>query len=165
MRRAFHHLKNGKPGPVVVEMPQDVCSQEVPVQIENSYHSPKRHSYRPSKKAIEDASNIIHDSKNLMIWAGQGVLMANATEELQTLAELLSAPVFTTMPGKSAIDERHDLSIGAGSQTTTLAAKEFLTHSDTILALGTSLTGTSYAQSIPPGKTNLPLASITLSAL
>ena len=153
MRRAFHHLKNGKPGPVVVEMPQDVCSQEVPIQIENSYHSPKRHTYRPSKEAIEDASNIIHDSKNLMIWAGQGVLMANATEELQTLAELLSAPVFTTMPGKSAIDERHDLSIGAGSQTTTLAAKEFLTHSDTILALGTSLTGTSYSQAIPPGKT------------
>ena len=56
------------------------------------------------------------------------------------------------MPGKSAFDERHELSIGAGSQTTTLAAKEFLQNSDTILALGTSLTATPYAQSIPPGK-------------
>ena len=56
------------------------------------------------------------------------------------------------MPGKSAFDERHDLSLGAGSQTTTLAAKEFLQSSDTILALGTSLTATPYAQDIPPGK-------------
>ena len=95
---------------------------------------------------------LIHDSKALMIWAGQGVLMAEATEELKELAELLSVPVYTSMPGKSAFDERHDLSLGAGSQTTTLAAKEFLQSSDTILALGTSLTATPYAQDIPPGK-------------
>ena len=87
-----------------------------------------------------------------MIWAGQGVLMAEATNELKELAELLSVPVYTSMPGKSAFDERHELSIGAGSQTTTLAAKEFLQSSDTILALGTSLTATPYAQAIPPGK-------------
>lgn len=152
MRRAFHHLRNGKPGPVIVEMPQDVCALDVPQALTNSYHSPKRYSFRPSDEAIQDAANIIHDSKNLMIWAGQGILMSEASNELKDLAELLSVPVYTTMPGKSAFDERHDLSIGAGSQTTTLAAKEFLQHSDTILALGTSLTGTPYSQAIPPGK-------------
>ena len=152
MRRAFHHLRNGKPGPVVVEMTKDICGNEVPEGIINSYHSPKRYTYRPSVEAIQDAANLIHDSKNLMIWAGQGVLMAEATEELKELAELLSVPVYTSMPGKSAFDERHDLSLGAGSQTTTLAAKEFLQSSDTILALGTSLTATPYAQDIPPGK-------------
>ena len=152
MRRAFHHLRNGKPGPVVVEMAKDVCANEVPEGIVNSYHSPKRYSFRPSIEAIQEAANVIHDAKNLMIWAGQGVLMSEATNELKELAELLSVPVYTTMPGKSAFDERHDLSIGAGSQTTTLAAKEFLQHSDTILALGTSLTATPYSQAIPPGK-------------
>ena len=152
MRRAFHHLRNGKPGPVVVEMTKDVCGNEVPEGIANSYHSPKRYTYRPTVEAIQDAANLIHDSKNLMIWAGQGVLMAEATNELKELAELLSVPVYTSMPGKSAFDERHELSIGAGSQTTTLAAKEFLQSSDTILALGTSLTATPYAQAIPPGK-------------
>ena len=152
MRRAFHHLRNGKPGPVVVEMTKDVCANEVPEGIANSYHSPKRYIYRPSVEAIQDAANVIHDAKNLMIWAGQGVLMAEATNELKELAELLSVPVYTSMPGKSAFDERHELSIGAGSQTTTLAAKEFLQNCDTILALGTSLTATPYAQSIPPGK-------------
>ena len=152
MRRAFHHLRNGKPGPVIVEMPQDVCANEIPEGISEAYHSPKRHTYSPSVESIQDAANLIHDSKNLMIWAGQGVLMSQASDELKMLAELLSVPVYTTMPGKSGFDERHDLSIGAGSQTTTLAAKEFLQHSDTILALGTSLTATSYSQSIPPGK-------------
>tara|TARA_Y100000996_G_C22464969_1_gene619675 strand:- start:47 stop:1075 length:1029 start_codon:yes stop_codon:yes gene_type:complete len=79
--------------------------------------------------------------------------MAEATHELQELAELLSVPVFTTMPGKSAFDERHELSLGAGSTTTTLAAKEFLTSCDTILGLGTSFTRTPYSQQIPSGKT------------
>ena len=62
MRRAFHHLRNGKPGPVVVEMTKDVCGNEVPEGIANSYHSPKRYTYRPSVEAIQDAANLIHDS-------------------------------------------------------------------------------------------------------
>ena len=54
MRRAFHHLRNGKPGPVVVEMTKDVCANEVPEGIANSYHSPKRYIYRPSVEAIQE---------------------------------------------------------------------------------------------------------------
>jgi thiamine pyrophosphate-dependent acetolactate synthase large subunit-like protein len=153
MRRAFHHLRNGRPAPVVVEMPADVCAAQVPTELENSYSFPKQFTSKPTNDAIDAAVAAIQQSKNLLIWSGSGVLMSQATKELQELAELLSAPVYTTMPGKSSFDERHDLSLGAGSTTTTLAAKEFLLKSDTILALGSSLTKTPYSQIIPPGKT------------
>jgi acetolactate synthase-1/2/3 large subunit len=56
------------------------------------------------------------------------------------------------MPGKSGIDERHPLALGAGSGSTTQAAYDWLTDSDTLLAVGTSLTTTGYAQRIPAGK-------------
>ena len=153
MRRAFHHLRNGRPGPVVVEMPADVCASEIADDMITKYSFPKQFTFKPSDSAINEAIELIRESDNLMIWAGQGVLMAEATHELQELAELLSVPVFTTMPGKSAFDERHELSLGAGSTTTTLAAKEFLTSCDTILGLGTSFTRTPYSQQIPSGKT------------
>ena len=87
-----------------------------------------------------------------MIWAGAGVLFSGATDALRELAELTATPVFTTMPGKSAIDERHPLALGAGSGATTLAAHRWLTDSDVLLALGSSLTRTPYGQRIKPGK-------------
>jgi acetolactate synthase-1/2/3 large subunit len=72
---------------------------------------------------------------------------------LRDLAELIAAPVFCTMPGKSAFDERHPLALGAGSGATTGPANEWLVASDVMLALGTSLTRSPYAQKIHPGKT------------
>ena len=82
-----------------------------------------------------------------------GVLLAGATEELKEFAELTEIPVYTSMPGKSAIDERHPLALGAGSSATTLAAREWLQSSDVLFAVGSSMTRTGYGQQVPPGKT------------
>ena len=84
------------------------------------------------------------------MWAGSGVLAAGASAELAQLAELLAAPVFCTMPGKSALPETHRLALGAGSGATTLAAHRWLKECDVLLALGTSLTRSSYAQAVAP---------------
>jgi acetolactate synthase-1/2/3 large subunit len=78
------------------------------------------------------------------------VLAAGASAELTALAELTATPVFCTMPGKSAFDERHPLALGAGSGTTTLPAHRWLQECDVLLALGSSLTRTGYGQSIRP---------------
>ena len=152
MRRAFHALRNGTPGPVVVELTADVCAQEVPEAMQN-YKSPKIHRQLPEPSAIEEAATAFLNGKQRVIWAGSGVLFSGATEALSELAELTASPVFCTMPGKSAFDERHPLSLGAGSGTTTGPAHYWLTNSDVILTLGSSLTRSPYAQKINPGKT------------
>lgn len=152
MRRAFHGLRNGRPGPVAVEMLSDICSQEVPEE-HIAYHSPNSIRQVPTRGEIKDTIRVLLSAKRPVIWAGMGVLLAGASAELTEFAELMNIPVYTTMPGKSAIDERHPLALGAGSGATTLAARTWLQTSDVLIAIGSSLTMTPYAQPIPPGKT------------
>jgi thiamine pyrophosphate-dependent acetolactate synthase large subunit-like protein len=152
MRRAFHHLRNGRPGPVVVEIPADIGTQEVSAAAMH-YQPPKRSPQAPSASAIKDAVRLLRGAKKPVIWSGMGTLMAEASAELQEFAELMEIPVYCTMPGKSGFDERHPLALGAGSSSTGLHARRWLQESDVLLALGSSLTRTSYGQPIPDGKT------------
>jgi acetolactate synthase-1/2/3 large subunit len=148
MRRAFAGLRNGKPGPMVVELSADVCATDTPNTLED-YNSPSVSTHVPSAGDIKDAARKLVEAKRPLLWAGGGVLFSQATEELRELAELVVAPVFTTMQGKSAIDERHPLALGAGSGATTGPAHEWLGSCDLMLALGSSLTRTGYAQAVP----------------
>ena len=154
MRRAFNALRNGRPGPVVVEMTSDVCSLEIPKDFEN-YHSPSSAQVIPSQNDTRDAVKYLMKAKKPLIWAGGGVLMSGATKELKKIVEVTGIPVFCTMPGKSAFDERHPLSLGAGCGTTTLAAHNWLKNSDVVLVLGSSLTRTPYGQALSSEKTLL----------
>ena len=147
MRRAFHALQTGRPGPVVVELPGDVCAAEIP---ENAppYRSPRVAQFLPSPGDIQDAAKQLTEASNPILWVGAGVMSAGATAELQELAELLDIAVFTTMPGKSAFNEQHPLSVGAGGSTVTGPAAQWLSECDLILALGASLTSSPYAQRV-----------------
>ena len=151
MRRAFHNLRNGRPGPVVVELPGDVSTMEVSEGALN-YQPPKRHPQQPCAGDVSDAIKALTAARKPMIWSGMGVLMGDATAELQELAELLEIPVYCTMPGKSGFNERHPLSLGSGSGATTEQARHWLRESDVLFAVGSSLSITSYGQAIPPGK-------------
>lgn len=151
MRRAFHALRNGRTGPVLVEMTGDVCAQQVPDAAMN-YVPPKASLQRPSASDVKDAAKLLLNAKKPLIWAGQGVLYANASKELTTLAELTDTPVLTTMPGKSAIDERHQLALGAANRTAPKAVWDWLGSSDVMLAIGSSLTKTQYGIDVPGGK-------------
>ena len=151
MRRAFHAMRNGAPGPVMVEMHTDVCGQEVPEEAMD-YSPPKTMRQQPSISDIKDAVKMLLSAKKPVIWSGGGVLMAGATAELQELAELMEIPVYCSMPGKSSFDERHPLALGAGSGATTLPARTWLQESDVLFAVGSSLTLTSYGQPIPGNK-------------
>ena len=152
MRRAFQALKNGNGGPVVVEMSLDVCAMEVPEDA-LSYHSPIVSKSVPSKTDIQDAVKVILAAARPMIWAGSGVLRAQASPELADFAALTDIPVFTTMEGKSAYDERLPLSLGAGSGATTGPAYEWINESDVVIGIGTSLSHNSYTRKVPDGKT------------
>ena len=150
MRRAVHAVKNGRPGPVLLEMHRDNMTDEI-LNI-NDYHSPESSKVSPTDDSIEKATELIMNSKNPIIWAGQGVLYAEATKELKELSDILGLPVVTTMPGKSAFDERNPLSLGSANRTAPKPVWKWLGDSDTIFAIGSSLTITNYGITIPSGK-------------
>ena len=151
MRRAFHNLRNGRPGPVLIEIPSDVANQEVDEGSLN-YLSPKRAPQSPAASDIKDAVKLLLNANKPVIWSGMGVLMSQASEELRELAELTEIPVYSTMPGKSSFDDRHPLALGAGSSATSLPARTWVQEADVLFAVGSSMTRTGYGQPIPNGK-------------
>jgi acetolactate synthase-1/2/3 large subunit len=151
MRRAMHRLRSASPGPVVVELPPEIVAQEIPDGAQN-YVSPRRVVGAPSPGDVADAARALVSAKDPLLWAGAGVMAARATAELQELAELLEIPVYTSLPGKSAIDERHPLAIGSGGMTVTGPGRHWLKEADLIFAVGSSLTTTPYGQRFDEGK-------------
>ena len=149
MRRAFAALRNGQPGPVVVELTADVCREEVPDDAIDSYASPPMAVTAPAADDVCAAADALLGATNPILWAGGGVLFGGATDSLMELAEYVAAPVFCTMQGKSAFPESHPLSLGAGGMTTTGMAAKWLSETDCLVALGSSLTRTPYGQRVP----------------
>ncbi len=152
MRRAMSSLKNGRPGPVLLEMSRDAMAQEVSSEVVNNYQSPNSYKTMPSKQNVDMAVKKLLSAKDPLIWAGQGVLYAGATEYLREFAELTQIPVLTTMPGKSSIDERHPLALGAANRTAPKTVWTWLRESDVLAAIGSSLSLTNYGIDVPSGK-------------
>jgi thiamine pyrophosphate-dependent acetolactate synthase large subunit-like protein len=150
MRRAFTLLRSGRPGPVMLEIPVDVAASEYPESLDYRPVEATRTAGDPS--AIRDAVKLLLSAERPMIWAGQGVLYAQATAELTAVAEMLAAPVMTTLMGKSAFNERHPLALGTGSYSATSMVRNSLEHCDTIFAVGAGLTKSIFAPAIPSGK-------------
>jgi acetolactate synthase I/II/III large subunit len=139
MRRAFSQLKNGRPGPVMVELPRDVLDLEI--GSETLDHRPMRPTRSaPAAHDVDEAARLLLDASSPMILAGQGVLYAEATDDLVRLAELLQSPVMTTVDGKSAFPEDHALALGSGGNGFTGHGAHFLySKADLILGIGTGL--------------------------
>ncbi len=152
MRRAFAALRQGRPGPVAVEIPADVCDYDV--SEEAFYYVPSRGAASQGDPGdVETAARTLCGASNPVIVAGQGVMYAKASEELQELAELLQVPVTTTLLGKSAFSETHPLALGSAALTSSSTVVNFLRRSDVIFGIGTSFTRHNMVMSMPPGKT------------
>jgi thiamine pyrophosphate-dependent acetolactate synthase large subunit-like protein len=106
----------------------------------------------PDPTDVAQVVQALSAAKLPLIHAGQGVLYAQASAELVEFAELLHAPVMTTLPGKSAFPEDHPLSLGAGGKTGLKTVAHYLNESDLILGIGASLTTSAFAAPIPAGK-------------
>jgi acetolactate synthase-1/2/3 large subunit len=91
--------------------------------------------------------------------AGQGVMYAEATDELLELAEFLQIPVLTTLEGKSAFPENHPLSLGVGGSSQTGPVHRFLTNCDVVFGVGVSFTKSGFTVPIPSGKTLIHLTN------
>ena len=153
LRRAIASMRNGRPGPAMVEIPEDILNQDIEDSRVENYKKIKFARSMASSDEITNISKIILSAKNPIIIAGAGVLYAEATRELAEFAELLQIPVMTTMEGKSSISERnHPLALGSGSGVMSDPVVHFMKKSDVVIALGTSLTKHPMVTTIPPGK-------------
>ena len=150
MRRAYYQLRTGRGGPVLLEVPADVMAGEFGDSVE--YAAVKGNRTAPDPQDVREAVQVLLKSKRPVVHAGQGTMYAEAWDELEELAELLQAPVLTTLPGKSAFPENHPLALGASAVSTTKAAAHFVDKADTVFGIGCSFTRTSYGPKIPAGK-------------
>jgi acetolactate synthase-1/2/3 large subunit len=152
MRRAFNLLRMGRPGPVMVEIPADVAGADVP-EAALHYTPVKATCPAGNPRDIALAARALVEAHRPVIHAGQGVLYAEACDDLRELAELLQAPVMTTLEGKSAFPENHPLALGTGGGGVMSGpVREFLPRADVLLGIGCSFTRHGMATNIPGAK-------------
>ncbi|MGO9590075.1 MAG: thiamine pyrophosphate-requiring protein [Candidatus Acidiferrales bacterium] len=149
-RRAFSRLRNGRGGPALVEMPSDLFAEEMPEPW--SYEPVISTRYGPDIADVRRAAAALVEAKSPVIYAGQGIHYARAWDSLKRLAELLGAPVATSLQGKSAFPEDHSLALGAGGNAFPRAVPHFLAKADWIFGVGCSFTQTAFGIAMPPGK-------------
>jgi len=153
MRRAISLMRMGRPGPVMVEIPADIVNEDVPDALIEAYRPVKATSAGANARDVEAAARVLRDARRPVIHAGQGVLYAEAWAELRELAELLEAPVMTTMEAKSAFPEDHALALGTGGPSVTGPTLHYLREADVVFGIGCSFTRHGMAASLPAGKT------------
>lgn len=151
LRRAFTQVKNGRPGPVLVEFPIDVFDEDIPEPVD--YRPPSALRCGPDLEAVREVAGVLLEAERPVIYAGQGIHYAQAWEALRDLAELLEAPVMTSLPGKSAFPENHRLYLGAGNRSYPKPVHDFLHAADVIFGIGCSFGITNFAVPMPKGKT------------
>ena len=152
LRRAFQKLRSGRPGPVVLEMPADVVTEEFDAGLFD-YTPPARPRSQADPAEVSRAVDLLLAARRPIIHVGQGVLWARASAALVEFAELAEAPVMTTYSAKSAFPEDHPLAIGCGGVAITPQIYELLPDADLIFSVGASLARTLGSFPIPAGKT------------
>ena len=142
MRRAFTMLRSGRPGPVVLAVPNATATYD---EAADPYFPVKAYKAGPNPDDVNAAVDLLMNAKNPLIYAGEGVIYAGASAELKELAELANAPVITTLKAKGAFPENHPLFVGVRGDH----PAEFLEKSDVILAVGSSLSPGRFTHGIP----------------
>lgn len=135
VRKAFYIAREGRPGPVLIDIPKDITAAKTeykdlePIEVE-----PK--SKHITEEVLEQVAKYINESSRPLIYAGGGVINANATEELINFAEKLNAPVATTLMCRGAIPSGHRLNTGMIGMHGSNASNILATRCDLIIALG-----------------------------
>jgi len=169
MRLAFSYMRNGRPGPVMLELPLDIAEGEADIDSsrlrldgteldsyaftsQGEYKAVKRYRSCGDPSDIKAVVGLLLKAKNPVIRAGQGIHYAQAWDELRELAERLQIPVYTTTNGKSAFPENHPLSLGTGGRSRPKTVVHFHSKTDLVLAIGSSCMVEEFTTPIPAGK-------------
>lgn len=149
MRRAFARLRNGRGGPVLVEIPTDMFNEELPGELDYTPVVATRSGADPVD--IKRAAEMLAAAHRPVIYAGTGVHWAQAWPQLRELAELLAIPVTSSLGGKSSFPEDHALSLGSGGLAMPKPVRHFLDNADVIFGIGCSFTETNFGVKMPKG--------------
>jgi acetolactate synthase-1/2/3 large subunit len=134
---AFYIANSGRPGPVLVDIAKDALQKETTFVWPTSINLPGYHpQLTPDSGAIADAAALITQSSKPVFYVGGGVIKANAHRELLQLAELLGAPVVTTLMARGAFPDSHTLHLGMPGMHGTVAAVTALQKADLLITLG-----------------------------
>ena len=137
VNEAFHLASTGRPGPVLVDLPKDVVSNEWDEDFTAGLDLPGYQvQTKGSSDGIEYAAELLSKSKQPLLYVGAGAVISGAGRQVQKLAEKLQAPVTTTLLGKGAISEMHPLSVGMLGMHGTAYANKAVINCDLIMAIG-----------------------------
>jgi len=138
MPRALNVAQTGRPGAVLLDVPMDVFSQQTNATPVTVARRPNFERAAASPEGVAAASSLLLGAKAPVIFAGNGVTQAEAGGELRDVAELLGAPVATTLMAKGVFPEDHALSVGMTGIWGTRVANDLTRSADVILAVGTT---------------------------
>lgn len=133
---AFKVASSGRPGPVHIDFPKDVQNQEAEVQIPTEAEYTKEYPREPSKEEVEEAVEMLIEAERPLIFAGGGVVLANAWPELIELAQELEIPVTTSTMAKGVIPEDDPLSLGIMGMHGRMTANLAVTECDVLFGIG-----------------------------
>ncbi len=137
VKEAFHLAGTGRPGPVLIDVPKDVFTEEVEYHVPGKIDHP---GYKPTLQGhpaqIKKAAKLINDAKQPLILAGRGVNISGGAPELKELAETAQIPVVTTLLGIGSFPENHILSFGMIGMHGMAYANMAVSSTDLIIALG-----------------------------
>src|SRR5262249_41489218 len=134
-RGAISVRRMGRPGPAMVETPADLLNEDVPDALIEAYRPVKVTSAGANARDVESAARALREARRPVIHAGQGVLYAEAADDLLELAELLEAPVMTTMEAKSAFPEDHALALGTGGPALSGPTMPYVRDADVVVGI------------------------------
>ena len=136
-REAFYVASHGRYAPVHVDLPVDIQNAEVPEAAVKAVHVPRRRGPRKDLSRLLDAVKFIEEAEAPVIMVGGGARWSSAGSDILRLAEMIQAPVVTTLMGKGSVSEDHPLVLGPVGMHGKMVATYVLNNCDTIIALGT----------------------------
>ncbi|QLH02619.1 acetolactate synthase, large subunit, biosynthetic type [Nitrosopumilus cobalaminigenes] len=138
VKKGFFIAETGRPGPVLIDVPKDVQTNEEPMNFPDEFKIQGYHPWAdPDIVNVEKAIDMLLHAEKPIILAGGGVIISSAFAELQSIAEALMLPVVTTFKGKGAFPETHPLSLGPIGMHGHAEANKMMAEADCVLAIGT----------------------------
>ena len=138
VRKGFFIAETGRPGPVLIDIPKDVQTNEAEMSFPDEFKIRGYHPWTdPDIVYVEKAIDMLLQAQKPVILAGGGTIISSAFAELQAIAELLMIPVVTTFKGKGAFPENHPLSLGPIGMHGHAEANKVMAEADCVLAIGT----------------------------
>ena len=134
---AFHLAITGRPGPVLVDLPKDVLNARLEWRDPGAISMPGyRPTVEPHPRRIAEAVRLIEESERPVLYAGGGIIKAEASEALTRFAEAANIPVTTTLMGRGAIPDRHPNALGMPGMHGLYAATTAMQKADLLIAVG-----------------------------